>query len=258
LSDSISRKNGLLSGIDDIREAKFYSDSIAIKGSCELLKDPQHIFNICLNNAGGNFTLLDENLKNMSDKAKAFIQSNEVWNRKELITSIESITEDKGKFVCILAGKSTGKSIVLSDIEKRFPAKVFTVDLRAHPNILTGLMWTLSDRQKLDITDKLKKIFNNVASKFAMRLLDIKNIITEDDLQKYLDIALSKPDTVKSLTKLIDELLTALGGITLVIDEANIALTVSEVTSEADIKATKQALALFTRLTKQTNKVTMP
>ena len=45
------------------------------------------------------------------------------------------------------------------------------------------------------------------------------------------------------------------GAITLVIDEANIAFTITDITSADDIKATKQALALFTSLTKENNKV---
>jgi hypothetical protein len=104
------------------------------------------MYNICLNNVAGDKTKLEENLKSMSDKAKKFIQSNEVWDRKELLTSVENIIADEGKFVCILAGKNTGKSLVLLNVEKRFPAKVFAVDLRAHPDILKGLICTLHGR----------------------------------------------------------------------------------------------------------------
>jgi hypothetical protein len=193
-SNNITHKSGLLSEVYDIKKAEFYSDNIPIKSSYELLKNPNHIYNICLKNAGGNTTKLDENLKNMSDKAEEFIQSDEVWNRKELITSIENIIARKGKFVCILAGKNTGKSLVLSSIEKRFPAKVFKLNLRKHPDILTGLLWTLRDRQKLDIKVKVKEMFVNVvdvASKVLSHYLGMDNIFTDEDFKKYLKIALN-------------------------------------------------------------------
>ena len=253
-----THSKGLLSGIDNITKAEYYSNNSSIKDSYELLKNPNQLYKICLQNSGGVITKLELDLKNISDKAEEFIQSDEVWNRKQLISSIENIVARKGKFACLLAGKNTGKSLVLSSIEKKLSAKVFIVDLRIHPNILTGLMSTLIRRKMFDITDELKKILFSTVSKFIIRVLDIKNIITEEDLQKYVDIVISKPDTVKSLTELIYELMNALGAITLVIDEANIALTVTEVTSEAKIDVTKQALALFTSLTKQTNKVTIP
>jgi hypothetical protein len=48
-----------------------------------------------------------------------------------------------------------------------------------------------------------------------------------------------------------------LGSITLVVDEANIALTITDKTSATKIEATKQALALLTTLSKELNKVTM-
>jgi hypothetical protein len=239
-SDSISRQNGLLSGIHDIERAEFYSDNIPIKSSYELLKDPNQIYNICLSNAGGNTTKLNDILKNMRDKAKKFIKSDEVWDRKGLITSIEDIIADDGNFVCILAGKSTGKSLVLRSIEKKFPAKVFRVNLRIHPDMLTGLLWTLRDRQKLDIKDKLKDVTVNVvgvASKIISQYLRVDNIFTDEDFKDSLKIALKEqgPDDLQSL---INNLVKNLGGITLVIDEANIALTISDKT-EAKIEATK-------------------
>ena len=258
-SDSISRQNGLLSGIHDIKKAEIYSDNISIKNAYELLKDPNQFYNLCLSNAGGNTTKLNENLKSMRDKAKKFIKSDEVWDRKELINSIEDIIADDGNFVCLLAGKSTGKSLVLSSVEKKFPAKVFRVNLRIHPDMLTGLLWTLRDRQKLDIKDKVKDVTVNlvrVASKIISQYLRVDNIFTDEDFKDSLKIAL-KEQGPEDLQSLIKNLVKNLGGITLVIDEANISLTITDKTSAADIKATKQALALFTSLTKEDNQVTM-
>ena len=252
-SNNVAQSNGLLSGVYDIIKAEIYSGNISIINAYELLKDPNPFYNICLKNAGGNTTMLNENLKSMRDNAENFIQSDEVWNRKELIASIENIIDGKGKFVCILAGKNTGKSLVLRNVEKRFPAKVFAVDLRAHPDILKGLIYTLRDRKKLGAKDKTISFTVNIISDV---LKMIYRVLTGDEFVKYVNIVLAKSDH-KDLATVLDELVAGLGAITLVVDEANISLTISETTSEAKIDSTKQSLALFTRLTKQTNKVTI-
>jgi hypothetical protein len=96
-----------------------------------------------------------------------------------------------------------------------------------------------------------------VASKIISQYLRVDNIFTDEDFKDSLKIALKEqgPDDLQSL---INNLVKNLGGITLVIDEANIALTITDKTSATKIEATKQALALFTSLTKENNQVTMP
>jgi hypothetical protein len=96
-----------------------------------------------------------------------------------------------------------------------------------------------------------------VASKIISQYLRVDNIFTDEDFKDSLKIAL-KEQGPEDLQSLINNLVKNLGGITLVIDEANIALTISDKTSAAKIEATKQALALFTSLTKEGNQVTMP
>jgi hypothetical protein len=134
--------------------------------------------------------------------------------------------------------------------------KVYKVDLRIHPDILIGLLWTLRDRQMLDVKDKVKKIAADVASKVIKQYFSVDEVFTEEDFKKYLKIVLAKRDP-EDLQSVINNLVKNLGAITLVIDEANIALTITDKTSADEVKATKQALALFTTLTKQENKVTI-
>jgi hypothetical protein len=109
----------------------------------------------------------------------------------------------------------------------------------------------------LDITDKAVEIAVNVASKLLKGFTGIDKILKGDEFLKYFNIAFAKSDH-KDLPTVLDELAEGLGAITLVVDEANISLTISETTSNDEVKSTKQTLALFTRLTKQTNKVTIP
>jgi hypothetical protein len=212
-----------------------------------------------LHNADGNVIKLDEILTDINDKSQKFRKSSEVWDRKEFRCEIERIISDVGKQYFVLAGKSTGKSLLFRVLEKENPKKIFMVNLQSEPNILKGLLSTLRDRQwaDLDTQTKMKKLLLNFA------LVHVKNILPKDsglkaeDIDKFISIAQTLSDSVKSLTVLINELVITLGEITLVIDEANIAFTMSAETSQEKIDATKEALNLFTTITKSQNKVTM-
>ena len=96
----------------------------------------------------------------------------------------------------------------------------------------------------------------DVASIVLSHYLGVDSIISDQDFKNYLNIALSKrnPDDLQSV---ISDLVKNLGSITLVVNEANIALTITDQASEAKIEATKQALALLTTLSKDQNKVNM-
>ena len=60
-----------------------------------------------------------------------------------------------------------------------------------------------------------------------------------------------------ALASVLEDISRGFKGVTLIVDEANIALTIKDSTTAAEIKATTEAtMAIFTRLTKQTNTVT--
>eukprot|EP01036_Dinobryon_divergens_P030612 gene30612-39882_t len=73
------------------------------------------------------------------------------------------------------------------------------------------------------------------------------------DLQARFDSIIKRQED--GLSSVLSELTLVFKGITLIVDEANIALTITGSTTPAEIKATKDALAVFTRLTKQLNKL---
>ena len=252
---------GLLTGISDVNEAKFYSDKLVIKDSYKLLEDKKIIYNLCLANADGNTTNLDGMLKVMFEKARLFVKSSEIWDGEELLTALKFNINDEGSFVCLLGGKSTGKSLVLTRLENVTDAKVLKVNLRKTSNILIGLVTALHDRQRRGIGQKLMNLFASVFVDFASyymkmstKVLKEEFIKDEFDLTAYKKILMQEQDPA-ALPNLIDKLVGKLGAITLVIDEANLALTISESTSAANVEATKEALALFTALTKEERKV---
>jgi hypothetical protein len=251
---NLSTKNvyphkGLLSGINDINNADFYSDNIALKDSNELLMDTDRIYNICFNNAGKDEKEMDATLKTIIEKINVFIKSDEVWNRNEFIESIQTVIGKSGMFCCVLGGKNTGKSLVLSEIEKQYPNKVFKVNLREQLDILTGLVCTLRDRQNLNASDTIKVLLTNIVSTC------LEKYMNEDDMQKILNISTKNQATYTSLSYLINELANNIGNVTLVIDEANLAFSINDKTTLDEFQSAKKVLALFTSLTKERNKV---
>lgn len=246
---------GLLSGISDIASAHYYSDKLVIKNTYRLLQDSQYIFDICSKNAGGDTARLNDDLKRMAAKAGSYIKSGALWNRDELKSCLHNIVSDEGRFVCLLAGKSTGKSLVLKKLQEESPDKVFVINLRLNPNILTGLVKTLRDRQQWDMQEKAKEILVRVVTSFAMQSNPLVSLVVKlDEVQKYFNVPHARPDS-EALPALINDLVKGLGEITLVIDEANIAFTILSTTPYFEIKAVKEALALFTTLTKEQKKV---
>jgi len=246
---------GLLSGVSDIASAHYYSDKLVIKNTYHLLQDSQYIFDICSKNAGGDTARLNEDLMRISQKATSYIESDVLWNRDELKSCLHNIVTRKGRFVCLLAGKSTGKSLVLKKLQEESPGKVFVVNLRLNPNILTGLVKTLRDRQQWDMQEKAKEILVRVVTSFAMQSNPLVSLVVKpDEVQKYFNVPHARPDS-EALPALINDLVSGLGEVTLVIDEANIAFTILSTTPYSEIKAVKEALGLFTTLTKEQKKV---
>ena len=249
---------GLLSGVANIKSAQYYSDNIEIDKATSLVLDKMRLFNICLENANGDQEKMQKTLDNLVQTADNFIDSRIVWDRQEFINSLENIIKRKGNFACVLAGKTTGKTLVLKDLQNRFPEKVFCVDLRrSSSDILTGLLAVL--KQKINVHDGLFSLSETSRRFLEQVVVDCVEIVApkeniDFDLQKYIDI-IKKSNYNTVLETLIEKLVAKLGSITLIIDEANLALTIDDDTSEEDIKATRKALALFTSLTKVDNQV---
>ena len=250
---------GLLAGISNLTEGHFFSESISINATESFVQN--QLFSTVVNNNNGNSTEIAEELALINSRAASFIGSRDIWDRTEIISALSEIVERKGKFVCLLAGKSTGKTLILRYMEEIFPTKVFVVDLRKNSDILTGLIEVLRSRQssqnrlKSAVGDNLPILLRyGVEAALKVNPTGREIIEKNPELDSIANFLIKNPNP-KSLQKTVISLSETLGGITLVIDEANIALSVDEQSPQATIESTRSALALFTALTKAENKL---
>ena len=251
---------GLLAGIPDVRSADFYTRKMNLPEASKMVMDYNYIYASALRDAGGDVIKLDTNLKKIEKSAVAFMKLGQMWDRAELKSHLESIASSKGKFVCLLAGKSTGKSLILRNLEQDHMEKVFVVNLRLHgPDILEGLRNVLQERKSYfsKSVEKMKSVvFPAVGAAMpsvgAAMPLGIGGVVS-----KVIEELLKDDDpATKTLSVLVNGLIKGLGNnVTLIIDEANIAFNIKETTKEEKVESTKAALELFTFLTKEAQKV---
>ena len=220
---------GLLLDVD-MKISDFFTIQLNLAKTENLLKDERCIYNMLNEDAVENMSTVEETLQQIVQKAKCFMRSNKLWNRDKFQRVLKDIVNEEGIFACVLGGKNTGKSFVMEEME-RLEKKVFLVDLRRNSDILSSLVENLKERQlRFKLTDD-----------------KVKNIVSQADYL-IVDAVIKKP---AALASVLQDLSTDFGGITLIVDEANIALTITDSTTAAKIDATKEALAILTRLTKQ-------
>ena len=108
-------RRGLLVNVD-VKTAGFFTSDLNLNKAEDLLKDELYVL---MESATKNpTTTFDENLQHILQKADAFMESNQLWNRDELTSALKSIINSKGAFACVLGGKNTGKSLVLEEMER--------------------------------------------------------------------------------------------------------------------------------------------
>lgn len=74
------------------------------------------------------------------------MRRNKVWDRHALNSSIHEIIAEEGRFVCLLGGKSTGKTLLLNDVADANKEKVYYTHLRLNNNIYESVFTLLRDR----------------------------------------------------------------------------------------------------------------
>jgi len=168
-----------------------------------------------------------------------------VWDRYELVGKLQNLIQGRGQFLCLLGGKSTGKSLVFRDLMKRNSNKVILVNLRKHRSILSGLLEELN--KPTIFSEGIKIVIASaddlVKKKFGVKF-SLNSILSEKPMEQ-----------VPLLRYFLEELIQKGNLTTLIIDEANSALTITERTSSESIESTKEMLRLFTFLTKEEKQV---
>ena len=262
------KSRGLLTEIVDVSNVKDYSREINLDDAVNLLRDRNYINNIALAEAHGNATELKNNLTKIIEKAKIFMANrDEVWDREELKGALLQTIEDIGNFICLLGGKSTGKTLVIKFLEKRILEEsgmdsLIFVDLREEgDDILKALLEVLKRRRNY------YKMKMSKGAKFPRfwRFLQFWRAVGSGAAAIYVSkekeyAALVDIVTLMIEKKTVDQPLSELlgrmkGKITIVIDEANLAFDVTPETKQEKIAAMKLALALLTSLTKVNGKV---
>ena len=239
-----------------------------MKESSDLVKKNRLLYDIIEKECESDLDKIDQHLQNIETKMDAFMRENKVWDRSELFLGLDGATRKRGNFACLLGGKSTGKSLVLGEFSRETsPNKeVIYVDMRrGFPSITHGFIRVINENKKT-----FEIIWNTIASVFTELLQGTKikgpaKVPTEGgEIPFELEISFQNvlKETSKEPIEILEILLKQIVQdspyyvvITLVVDEANLPLTITDKTSEAKIEQVKAILSLFTTLTKQQKKV---
>ena len=244
------KERGLLKGISDVANADDYSRTINLKDAADLLRDTKYLYNVVTKESKTNLTEIIE-------KAEAFMMNQtEIWDRDDLQDALKVVFAQCSQLVCLLGGKSTGKSLVLRNLERLNKGTVFRVNLREGSDILKALLKVLEERRNYYLYLESENTMNiagkiaSVAAEMTGKGVEYRRVLT------VFDALLNNNNATKSLEGLIKELVKSREDkITLIIDEANIAFIIKPETKEEKIESVRDALALFTVLTKETRKV---
>jgi hypothetical protein len=231
---------GLLSGIrtEDISTMSFYAPNINIATAKNLMKGRKALYDIAALAAKKENLSTSEYLSKIAKSVKTYMLSDDFHDRESLIDSLREICNEAGKFVCLLGGKSTGKSTLLKKLAKESNGNVLYIDLRQSGAISTGLNIALAEmpRPKSEIDKIRKEILKAIEITVPWFLKDEPEIIT--------------------IRRIIGAMVKVYGRITVIIDEANLAFNINERIAGFDqIKKTSEVLQLLTSLTKQESQV---
>lgn len=225
----------------------------------DLLADEKNIYNVALEENHGDATACRSNLTEIFNKAATFLfNDTDIWDREELQEALGEAIQDRGNFVCLLGGKSTGKTLLIKNMEKLNMNNVFRVNLRLEgKNILNGLTTVFEERRKYYLNlNKQKNLKLGVAMGLFTRIFYRPSSLEFNTIKDFTDALLDISVAKQPLKIVIGELLKSVkGNVTIIIDEANLAFDITSATSQEDIANKVEALALFTSLTKENKQV---
>jgi len=168
----------------------------------------------------------DQVIESISKAAEEFINSDEVYDRGEIIKQLKNIK--KGGMVIMTGGPSTGKSLVLKRLLANDSKYLYVDGRKTGPNVMKALVNNLRKR------DKLRSLTVESMSNMAPLLISsLGSIIGNDSIQqlkiipdiliKIVEVVTKSPDktldSLEAILELMSTLQTPIEGI--IFDEAN-------------------------------------
>ena len=190
-------------------------------------------------------------------KVNKYMRTRSVWKQDELKYALNRIiNKGSGEFCCILGGVSTGKSLVLSELTRSTNQSVALVDMRDGNTILGGLICSLERDCSAVFYAALLEVVKALPSRFSVTDSSIRLTYssTQDDILSYF-LETDRISDARKLGLILSEVAkkspkNAAGcGLTLIIDQANIAFT------DKWGEDARRTLALFVGLTKVKHEV---
>ncbi len=279
--------SGLLSGIegvDGIKASHFYASTMDLKDTVNFLKQPSYVYQQAEKDLPHGYqSNIEAYLHFLDSNVSTWMNKDEFYDRELILQTIHRIIQKRGQFVCLLGGKSTGKSLMMNHLSRKENnykhLSIIPLDMRQFPDgdILAALLtYLLNTRTESCYEIVFKSIFTFISKNID----DIKNevIVSMANIMKehadteipaaFIEmfkgfktadlLNLLRANNITDanvISNLLCRLSVAFGNITIVIDEANLAFT-EEVGNDINrLKKSKKDLEVLTALSKQSKQV---
>lgn len=205
-------------------------------------------------------------LSNLSAVAFDWLVKDEVWDREELVASLNYSQGQVGEFACLLGGKSTGKSLIFKTMSA-MNSSMIVLNMRFEPDLRTAFLKALASTKDKNLLRKVRESLERHAPLLVERAVPWIDMLLgalgmpvalggqAENVRKAaakLTEVLMKDKDSSSFKDTIVDIVQNAGNLTIVVDEANLVFDKSKV---EDIQPAKDVLQLFTALTKETKKV---
>ena len=192
------------------------------------------LYESALQDVDYNTTKLPGYLNDILNKIDKFIDTydDEICNEHELNYELNSIINSKGIFSCLLGGKNTGKSTILSAFadyhnthtttatnKSNNTPKILYIDLSKHSNIITGFIKVLKPWQYTGFKRVIHTCMHTIH-----RLIHGTDSIQSNIYTLNLDHSFRQSPKYQQLSTILDSLACLPNPITIVIDEVDMAI----------------------------------
>jgi Cdc6-like AAA superfamily ATPase len=267
-SNAIQRKaySGLLSGlnnIDHIKNAQFYASAMDIKSTADFLKQSSYVYQQAEKDFKlSNHSNFESYINFLEGNKRTWMRNNSFFDRELILKSVNSIINNEGQFICLLGGKSTGKTLLWDHLtnaknnEKHL--SVIHLNMRTFGDadilkaLLTYLEKTKTERVTQFVLETVSSFFTNTIDSVKNYILQRNDFKTADLLNLLRTHHINDSEVLKELLR---RLSLMFGNITVVIDEANLAFTEEVDRDLTRLMKAKRDLEALTSLSKELKQV---